>query len=85
MINENYFYRDMSTTIIAKRLFEDYCKAKNNLSRFKIFAVGPEGFAESWTKKKLDGAALQDEVISKFTQLLYDLGNGKKNNKKKAK
>lgn len=78
--DEKKFYRDMSTTMIVRRLFLDYHKAKNDSLRHKInvIAVGPEGFAESWIREKLYGMTLQNEVMSKFTQLLYDLGNGKK-------
>ena len=76
-VNGRKFYHDMSTTMITRRLFLDYCEAKNKLLKYKIVAVGPEGFAESWIKEKLYGTTLQNEVMSKFAQLLYDLGNKK--------
>jgi len=76
-MNNNRFYRDMSTTMLAKRMKSDYgAQRKLNPS------TGPEGFAEEWVKIHLRGNTLQEEIVAKFMQSLYEIGNaGKKKTK----
>jgi hypothetical protein len=71
MDNQN-FYREISTTMIAKRLLGDY-----GVSKVLNAATGPEGFAEDWVKTHLKGLTLHSEVIAKFLQKLYELGKKK--------
>ena len=58
--------------MMAKCVFANF-GAQKELNK----STGPEGFAENWVKIHLKGIALQDEVVAKFMQKLYELGKKK--------
>jgi hypothetical protein len=77
---EAKYYHDLSVDMLTKRMLNDYGQ-ELKLNK----ATGPEGFAEGWIKRCIDGIAFSDEIVAKFMQQLYSIGKKKKKRTNKKK
>lgn len=69
MIDVNNSYRRHAVSLVARKLYQDYCLVVNNFDGF-----GPEMYAEFWMRDFLvtNDNAFEDDVLRIFLSLLQE-------------